>query len=43
MFAGGQVNTDFQDVKFKKLTERIIKISYKVYNKLARPTRLSEL
>jgi hypothetical protein len=38
-----QMNTDFQDVKFKELTERIIKIFYKVYNTLARPTRLSEL
>jgi len=28
------MNTDFQDVKFKELTERIIKIFYKVYNTL---------
>ena len=28
------MNTDFQDAKFTKLTERIIKIFYKVYNTL---------
>ena len=28
------MNTDFQDIKYKKLTEKIIKIFYKVYNKL---------
>jgi GxxExxY protein len=28
------MNTDFQDIKFKELTEKIIKIFYKVYNKL---------
>jgi len=31
---GGQVNTDFQDSKYKPLTEKIIKIFYKVYNNL---------
>jgi GxxExxY protein len=30
----GQVNTDFQDSKYKPLTEKIIKIFYKVYNNL---------
>jgi GxxExxY protein len=28
------MNTDFQDFRFKELTERIIKIFYKVYNTL---------
>jgi len=28
------MNTDLQDIKFKELTEKIIKIFYKVYNKL---------
>ena len=28
------MNTDMQDIKYKELTERIIKIFYKVYNKL---------
>jgi len=28
------MNTDFQDIKYKQLTEKIIKIFYKVYNKL---------
>ena len=28
------MDTDFQDIKYKKLTEKIIKIFYKVYNKL---------
>ena len=28
------MNTDIQDVKFRELTERIIKIFYKVYNTL---------
>ena len=28
------MNTDFQDSKYKDLTEKIIKIFYKVYNKL---------
>ena len=28
------MNTDHQDIKYKKLTEKIIKIFYKVYNKL---------
>lgn len=28
------MNTDFQDIKYKKLTEKIIKIFYRVYNKL---------
>ena len=31
---GGQVNTDYQDIKYKALTEKIIKIFYKVYNTL---------
>jgi len=29
-----QMNTDYQDIKHKKLTEKIIKIFYKVYNTL---------
>lgn len=28
------MNTDNQDIKYKKLTEKIIKIFYRVYNKL---------
>ena len=28
------MNTDHRDIKYKKLTEKIIKIFYKVYNKL---------
>ena len=28
------MNTDYQDIKYKKLTEKIIKIFYKVYNTL---------
>ena len=28
------MNTDLQDIKYKELTEKIIKIFYKVYNKL---------
>jgi len=28
------MNTDYQDLKYKELTEKIIKIFYKVYNKL---------
>jgi hypothetical protein len=28
------VNTDFQDSKYKGLTEKIIKIFYRVYNRL---------
>ncbi len=28
------MNTDSQDIKYKELTEKIIKIFYKVYNKL---------
>lgn len=28
------MNTDFRDIKYKELTEKIIKIFYKVYNKL---------
>ena len=28
------MNTDFQDIKFKDITEKIIEIFYKVYNKL---------
>ena len=28
------MNTDFQDIKYKDLTEKIIKIFYKVYNRL---------
>jgi len=28
------MNTNLQDIKYKKLTEKIIKIFYKVYNKL---------
>jgi len=28
------MNTDYQDIKYKELTEKIIKIFYKVYNKL---------
>ena len=28
------MNTDFQDIKYKELTEKIIKIFYKVYNTL---------
>ena len=31
---GTQINADFQDFKYKVLTEKIIKIFYKVYNKL---------
>ena len=29
-----QMNTDLQDIKYKELTEKIIKIFYKIYNKL---------
>jgi GxxExxY protein len=29
-----QMNADFQDYKFKELTEQIIKIFYRVYDKL---------
>ena len=28
------MNTDYQDIKYKALTEKIIKIFYRVYNKL---------
>ena len=28
------MNTDYQDIKYKTLTEKIIKVFYKVYNKL---------
>jgi len=28
------MNTDYQDIKYKTLTEKIIIIFYKVYNKL---------
>lgn len=28
------MNTDFQDAKFKQLTERIISVFYEVYNRL---------
>jgi len=28
------MNTDYQDLKYQKLTEKVIKIFYKVYNKL---------
>ena len=28
------MNTDYQDIKYKALTEKIIKIFYKVYNTL---------
>jgi len=28
------VNTDYQDIKYKELTEKIIKIFYKIYNTL---------
>jgi len=28
------MNTDLQDLKYKELTEKIIKIFYRVYNKL---------
>ena len=28
------MNTDYQDIKYKALTEKIIKVFYKVYNKL---------
>ena len=31
---GTQINADLQDFKHKELTDRIIKIFYKVYNKL---------
>jgi len=31
---GGQVKTDYQDIKYKTLTEKVIKIFYKVYNTL---------
>ena len=31
---GGQVNTDYKDIKYKELTEKIIGIFYKVYNNL---------
>jgi GxxExxY protein len=31
---GGQVNTDCQDSKHKSLTEKIIKVFYRVYNSL---------
>ena len=31
---GGQVNTDYEDIKYKALTEKIIKIFYKIYNTL---------
>ena len=30
----GQVHTDYQDFKYRELTERIINVFYKVYNKL---------
>ena len=28
------MNTDYQDIKYKELIDKIIKIFYKVYNKL---------
>lgn len=28
------MNTEYQDIKYKELTEKIIKIFYRVYNKL---------
>lgn len=28
------MSTDFEDTKYKELTEQVIKIFYKVYNKL---------
>ena len=28
------MNTDYQDIKYKALTEKIIKVFYKVYNEL---------
>ena len=28
------MNTDYQDIKYKTLTEKIIKIFYKIYNTL---------
>jgi hypothetical protein len=31
---GTQMNADFQDFKYKELTDRIIKIFYKVYGKV---------
>ena len=31
---GTQMNTDYQDFKYRELTERIINVFYKVYNKL---------
>jgi len=33
-FLGTQMNADWQDFKYKELTEKIIKIFYKIYNKL---------
>ena len=31
---GGQVNTDYKNIKYKSLTEKIIRIFYRVYNNL---------
>jgi len=31
---GGQVNADYKDIKYKLLTEKIIRIFYRVYNNL---------
>jgi len=31
---GRQMNTDYRDTKYKELTEKVIKIFYKVYNTL---------
>ena len=33
-FNGTQMNADLQDFKYKELTERVIRIFYRVYNKL---------
>ncbi len=37
-----QMNADYQDFEYKQLTEKIIRIFYRVYNKLARPTRVAK-
>jgi len=31
---GGQVDTDYKNIKYKSLTEKIIRIFYRVYNNL---------
>ena len=34
LLVGTQMNADYQDFKYKELTEKIIEIFYRVYNKL---------